>query len=253
LFMPCQTISEVIIQLEKAVQESIVKQDCNGYFAALYRKVTVAVADKIKLGYFDDNGRMEKLDVVFANRYLDAYQQYRSAKPCTQSWQLAFDAAKQWKPMVIHHLTAGMNAHIGLDLGIAAATVAPGHSINSIKADFDKINIILNGLMEEVKQDLFAMWPMSKRIAQMRLGVLENEIGAFSMTVARDAAWQVALAYAPLVKEDEKREFIKNRDNKVALFGKKILYPGTIIGSLFLGLRLFETGSIAFKIKKLND
>lgn len=253
LFMPCKTISEVIIQLEKIVQESVVKEDRNGYFAALYKKVTIAVGDKIKEGYFDDNIRMEKLDVVFANRYLEAYQQYRLAKPCTQSWQLAFDAAKQWKPMVIHHLTAGMNAHIGLDLGIAAATVAPGNSIHSIKADFDKINIILNGLMEEVKQDLFDMWPMSKRLAHFRLGKLENEIGAFSMSVARDAAWLVALAYAPLEKEEEKRNFVKSRDNKVALFGRKILYPGTLMQGILYGLRVFETGSIGYKIKKLND
>ena len=35
------------------------------------------MSDKIKLGYFDDNARMEKLDVVFANHYLQAYQNYK--------------------------------------------------------------------------------------------------------------------------------------------------------------------------------
>ena len=251
--MVANTIAGVIDQLEMIVKTSIINSDRAGYFASLYKNVTLAVSDKIKEGYFDDNERMEKLDVVFANRYLEAYDQFKAGKPCTLSWQLAFNATTDWKPMVIHHLVAGMNAHIGLDLGIAAATVAPGNAIHAIQHDFDKINIILNGLMEEVKKDLFDMWPLSSVMAKWRLGKLENEIAGFSMQVARDAAWQVALAYAPLQSPEERSNYIVERDKKVAAFGNKVLSPGKLVNTLMYVFRLFEFGSIAEKIRRLDE
>jgi hypothetical protein len=251
--MPATTISEVINQLDEIVKQSIQNSDRAGYFAALYKKVTVAVSNKINEKFFDDNARMEKLDVVFANRYLDAYQLYKKGLPCSASWQLAFDATKTWKPMVIDHLMAGMNAHIGLDLGIAAATVAPGNLINSIHDDFNKINEVLNGLVNDVKTDLFAIWPLSKYISKLHADKLEDAIAGFSMTIARDAAWQVALSYAPLDTDTSKQAFIADRDKNVAAFGKKILFPGFFLSVARFVFRLFEFGSIPKKIKRLDE
>ncbi len=251
--MPATTISEVISQLDAIIQDAIKNSDRRGYFAALYKQVTVAVANKIKEGnFFEDNGRMEKLDVVFANRYLEAYNNYRNGKPCSASWQLSFEAAKTWKPLVIDHLMAGMNAHIGLDLGIAAATVAPGNAISNLKGDFDKINVVLNGLVNEVKAALFSMWPISKWIAGLHAGKIEDAIAGFSMTIARDAAWQVALAYAPLDTPAAKEEYITGRDKDVAAFGNKLLHPGAFFSTVMYIFRLFEFGTVAAKIKKLD-
>lgn len=251
--MPANSISEVIDQLNQIIILARQNSDRAGYFAALYKKVTMAVSDRIKENYFDDNERMEKLDVVFANRYLDAWEQYKSGKPCSTSWQLAFDAASSWKPMVIDHLVAGMNAHIGLDLGIAAATVSPGAKINDVHDDFNKINAVLNAMVNDVKSDLYAMWPLSKFITRLQAGKLENGIAGFSMTIARDEAWKVALAYAPHDTPAAKESYITVRDKNIAAFGKKLLYPGGFLSMLKYIFRLFEFGSIEEKIKRLDD
>jgi len=251
--MPAKTIAEVISQLNEIVIRAERLEDRTGYFAALYKKVTVAVLEKIKEGYFDDNERMEKLDVVFASRYLDAYDAYNSGKQCSKSWQLAFDTAKSWRPMVIHHLLAGMNAHISLDLGIAAATVCPGNTVEDIHTDFNKINAILGSLIDEVKTELFAMWPLSKLLVKMNTGKLENEIAGFSMTIARDASWQMAVEYARLHSDSLRENYILERDKKVAAFGRKILYPGFWLGIPFTLFRVFEFGRISSKIKKLDN
>jgi len=251
--MPATTIADVINQLDEIVKQSQQNSDRAGYFAALYKKVTVAVSNKINERFFDDNARMEKLDVVFANRYLDAYQQYKSGKPCSASWQLAFDSTRTWKPMVIDHLVAGMNAHIGLDLGIAAATIAPGNLVNGVQDDFNKINTILNGLVNEIKTDLFAMWPLSKYLSKLHADKLENDIAGFSMTIARDAAWQVALAYAPLITDTAKESYITERDKNVACFGKKLFQSGFFLTIVRYIFRLFEFGSIGNKINRLNE
>ncbi len=250
--MPANTISEVIDQLNEIVNSALQNSDRAGYFAALYKRVTIAVSEKIKEGYFDDNARMEKLDVVFANRYLEAYQNHASGKPCTASWQLAFDAIRSWKPMVIHHLFAGMNAHISLDLGIAAATIAPGAGVNDIHNDFNKINILLSDLVNEVKTELFSMWPLSKLLARLNADTLENDIAGFSMTIARDAAWQEAIDYAPLNDPASRESYIAERDKNVTAFGNTLLYPGFWLSTLIYILRIFEFGSVGGKIKKLD-
>ena len=140
----CETIDEVLSKLDEIIAESIAKQNPLGYFPALYRKVTQSVKDHIAEGYFDDNERMEHLDVIFANRYLDAYEEFTQYGTCTESWKLAFEGGKNEKLIVLQHLFLGMNAHINLDLGIAAAEVCPGDKIESLRGDFFKINIVLH-------------------------------------------------------------------------------------------------------------
>ncbi len=65
-------IDDVIAKLDAIIAESHSTPSRAGYFAALYRRVTATVRDNIGKGYFDDDIRMEKLDVAFAGRYLDA-------------------------------------------------------------------------------------------------------------------------------------------------------------------------------------
>ena len=246
------SIDEIITRLTEIVDKAIAENNRAGYFAVLYRKVTMAVAQKIKEGYFDDNARMEKLDVVFANRYLDAWDCSNAGKPCSNSWQLAFDTCKNWQPMVMHHLLCGMNAHISLDLGIAAATVCPGNQIESIHNDFNKINTLLSDLIAGVKADLYSMWPLSKLISKLNTDKLENDIAGFSMNIARDAAWQVALAYAACIGDDAQKNYILERDKSVTDFGNHLLHPGKFVQAVTAVFRMFEFGTIAGKVKRLE-
>ena len=77
--------------------------------------------DALEAGAFDDADRMERLDTLFADRYLDAVAARSAGRPATASWELTFAAAQRWRPLVLQHLLVGINAHINLDLGIAAA------------------------------------------------------------------------------------------------------------------------------------
>jgi hypothetical protein len=245
------TIQEVIIQLQLIVEECTLRNEREGYFAALYLKVTKAVKTKLEENYFDDNARMEQLDVVFANRFLVAYHQYKTNQPCTESWKVAFTTCKQWKPLVLQHLLLGMNAHIGLDLGIAAATVCPGPSIHNLQSDFNKINEILGDLVDTVQEELTQIWPILKPIDWLA-GKMDEEIAMFSMGIARDASWQTAIAYAQLNTQSEKENFIAQRDAKVAVFGRKVANPGWLLQLLIAVLRIFESGTVTKKIETLT-
>lgn len=131
-----------------------------GYFAALYREVTIAVKQKIDDGnYFDDNARMEKFDVIFAGRYLDAFDQMQGGVKPTRLWDYAFQVSQQWWPITLQHLLPGVNAHIGLDLGIAAVETAGVNGLPSLYNDFIQINNLLADLVGQVKAELASVWP----------------------------------------------------------------------------------------------
>ena len=120
------TIADVVSQLNIIIARSREQQSAIGYFAMLYRRMTLAVGEGIKNGFFEDGKRMEQLDTVFAGRYLDAWDAYTRQQKCSNAWYTAFEACNTPEPIVLQHLLAGVNAHINLDLGIAAATIAPG-------------------------------------------------------------------------------------------------------------------------------
>ncbi len=250
--MQAQTIDEVISFLKTIIKESEENNDPMGYFAALYLKVTIKVKEGIaQQNFFDDNKRMEQLDVIFANRYLEAYTSYKNNTPLSSCWLVAFKATHKFWPIVLQHLLLGMNAHINLDLGIAAAQVAPGKSIYSLHNDFNKINTILANLVGQVEHELSTIWPTLKWILKLSKK-LDSFLINFSMELARDGAWKFATELAPLNSNDQ-HTLILDRDKKVAKIADLIIHPGWIASTLFKIIRLGERGSVSEKIKILNS
>ncbi len=236
------TIDQVIERLTAIVEESKADRSRRGYFAALYRKVTIQVKQGIDEGFFDDGPRMKRLDVIFANRYLDAFDQYRSGGTPTQSWVFAFAVSEQRWPIVLQHLLLGMNAHINLDLGIAAARTVPAEQLPDLQSDFNKINTILASLVSGVQQELAQIW-VTLRLLNRYLGSVETSLINFSMNKARDHAWSVAQRVAPLNEAAQATE-IEQLDSGVLKLARHVRHPG-VVGSLVTKtIRAGERGTI---------
>jgi len=238
-----ESIDQVIDELTAIVEWSRQHDSRLGYFPALYRKVTIQVQDQIHAGVFDNNERMERLDVIFANRYLDAFRQHQTGIAPTQSWQAAFAAASEWRPTVIQHLLLGMNAHINLDLGIAAATVAPGPQLPQLRADFTRINQLLAGLVDDVQRELGEVWP-PLRVLLHFVRRSDDLIVNFSMARARDTAWSLAEALAQSDPDSWSAQ-IEKQDQKIARFAGLIRRPGITLSTALLAIRTGERGSNA--------
>ena len=184
---------------------------------------------------------MECFDVIFANRYFDAFEQYQSNEVPTRSWQLAFDTSKRLWPIVLQHLLLGMNAHINLDLGIAAAKTSPKDAILDLKEDFNKINDILASLVDEVERKLGHIWPILKLLDHIG-GRTDETLINFSMERARDQAWNLAMDLAPLEQSDQMSK-IASLDKDIVIIARKILNPGLIASATAKIIRLGERGS----------
>lgn len=245
-----QDIDEVLAQLDVLIERAKEYHSPLGYFPALYRKVTARVKQGIVQGEFDDGPRMERLDVVFANRYLDACAALEGRGRLTRSWEVSFHAASRWPPIVLQHLLLGMNAHINLDLGIAAAQVAPGPALPSLETDFNRINTILASLTGGVKQDLETIWPVLG-VLDRAIGSAEDRIANFSMTKAREAAWGFATKLAA-AHEAEHDALIAARDAEVAMFGHVLWRPGWLAQLPVVAIRVCERGTVKHKISLLE-
>jgi hypothetical protein len=244
------TLADVVAALDAIIETARAERSPMGYFPALYRKVTRRVRQDIAAGDFDDGPRMERLATGFAGRYLDACDAYRGGRPVTAAWTLAFSSTGDWRPVVLQHLLLGMNAHINLDLGIAAARVAPGRELASLKGDFDRINGILGSLVQSVQDQLATVWPVL-RILDGTSARTNQAIVNFAMGRARDQAWSVAERLAPLGFEAQERE-IAHMDRSARDVGRCVRHPGLRISTLLLGVRLGERGNVPAKIAILE-
>lgn len=249
--MQSKNIGEVISQLEDIVARARAEGDPLGFFAQLYLGVTRGVRDGVLSGRFEDGPLMERLDVIFANRYLAAHRLFYEGKPATQSWQTAFLAAGQNKLLIIQHLLMGMNAHINLDLGIAAAEAAGADGLPSLEKDFFEINNLLFENIEQVQDRLGQLSPLLFLLDLV--GKKSDEhFAAFSLKQARHHAWQVAKRISQCKNETEKQAQISEIDRYVAVLNKLITEPGPFVGGLARLVKLFETKEVPRVIARLG-
>jgi len=246
------SIDAVIDRLDEIIAEAIRLRSPAGYFPALYRRVTLSVKQGIASGKFEDPGRMEALDIHFACRYLEAWDQYRTGQPITRSWQAAFAATENWRYIVLQHLLLGMNAHISLDLGISAAAIAdPGNPL-SLKADFFTINRLLGNMIDDT-QDRLTRFFIPLGLLDRLLGPVDESFSLFSIEYARDKAWTQALELM-LAGRAQGGALIRKRDEKVAAFsGRLTRPPGWMVRQLLRTIRLSEKGNVVRRIRILNE
>jgi hypothetical protein len=216
-----KTINQVIQELDTITESCYRQRDLLGVFAAVYRRTTQAVLDAIREGRFEDAPRMEQLDVVFALRYIDAYHAFRKKEPASLSWVTAFEAAREQRLVLLQHLLLGMNAHIMLDLGVAAAQVCPGADIYTLEADFMRINDVLDGLIDEIQHGIGRYSPVW-RVLDIVGWRLDEKIVSSGIRDARNQAWAHACELA-LLEGFSFDERVRAIDREVAEDARRII------------------------------
>lgn len=243
-------IDEVITRLDEITQHCISSQNRMGYFAALYKRMTVAVSEAILGQTFEDGERMNHLDVVFAQRYLDAFDAYNSGNSCSTAWKFTFDCCKANDLIVIQHLLLGINTHINLDLAIASATVAPGDAINEIANDFYRINSIIASLVDDIQESLSRVWLPMRLLGKIANG-REKAVLNFSIDKARETSWCNALLLAAMDK-GQQDAYIQQMDQVVYKLAQGIRSPGPLAAMLVKTIHTTEYSNIARTIRLID-
>lgn len=249
--MNTASIDAVIARLEAIMQECIREKNKVGFFTALYHKVTCRVKEALLNGEFEDSERMEKLDTIFAGRYIAAWEGWRRGDRISQSWAVAFAQASKPMTLVLQHMLLGVNAHINLDLGIAAVETCKGGDIHPLRRDFVRINAILNAVLMDVLKDLQRVSPLSSLLglhSRNRQSMLIN----FTIEVARDGAWCFAEDLWRL-DEQQRGVFISERDQDIFALGQNMTEVKGLLKLTAIIIRLIEWNNAANVIQVLRE
>jgi len=230
------TIDEVLERLDEIIEESIADQTYLCLFAYVYRETTAEVKKGIVNGRFNDPVKMEKMDVIFANLYILAYENYKNKLQVTKCWDHTF-GVQRLRLAALQHIVMGMNAHINHDLSLAAAQVANGTQIIGFKHDFMIINDILAKLTDRL-QDKLSRISIPMKIMDLVGFRYDEKMINFSIRKARDFAWLNAMELA-LLDDDHLESRKKQIDLRVMELSQMILHPPGRLLRIFLNVIAF--------------
>jgi hypothetical protein len=245
-----KTIEEVLKKLDDIIIWSKENKSTIGYFACTYRIMTTQVLKGIQQKKFEDNPRMILLDIAFATRYLDAWENYSKGKKCTNSWYLAFEATKNKDLLILQHIFLGMNAHINLDLGISVASIMPYRKINPLKKDFENINTVISSINQKVQDSLNKICYPVNLIDKLSNGK-DNVILDFAISKARETSWATAVisSNTPNFMKESVTNIVDYAAAKVA---SQILNPKLLSSTLAKELKKCESSDVVKNIEILE-
>ncbi len=125
-------------------------------------------------------------------------------------------------------MLVGINAHINLDLAVAAAQHSPGEAIAELRDDFHRINEILAATLDPAQQVMGEFSPLL-RVLDVIGARTDEAVLDFSIQRARDDAWRHAVVLA-VQQEAHKDDTISVLDRNTAFLGRLIREPGGLAG-----------------------
>lgn len=198
------------------------------WFNRLYLEVTEAVGARCAAGGFGDAAWIAELDVQFAALYFEALRTAFSGGRAPGCWRALFDRRGEAAIARIQFALAGVNAHINHDLPMAIETTcrvrgtAPSHQLAQY-ADYTAVNSTLDALVETAKHELAVRLPGD---ALPPVSRLEDTIAAFSVSAAREAAWNNAeMLWALRIFPPLHNRTLDTLDGLTAFAGKALLVP----------------------------
>lgn len=247
-----QTTADVLARLDQIVAAERENDSPMGYFPALYSKMTEGVRDGIRASRFENGARMDRLDVLFARRYFEAYDAWYAGKACSRSWKIAFDATTDDTISAVQHLMLGINAHINLDLSIATADTRPGEAIFGLRPDFERVNDIIATVTAQAQKRITEAW-LSYAWLENMLRTEDDGWVHFSIKTARWASWKAATTLALTPDKASETLIIDKLDQNVAAIAQRIAQPGWVLQMGVNLVRNSEKGNNSDKITLLRN
>jgi hypothetical protein len=225
--MPPQSIADVL-QTMQMIGGTCIDGDGLKWFNWLYLQVTQSVETRVASGGFSDPAWLAELDVQFARLYFGALESALRDQSSPGCWQALFERRDQAAVARIQFALAGINAHINHDLPQAivatcqVTATSPQYGGEQYQ-DYTALNSNLDSLIESAKRTLHVrllgdpLPPVSH---------LEDTIAAWSVSAAREAAWQNAellwhLRSVPPLSST----FMDTLDGLTTVAGKALLVP----------------------------
>jgi Family of unknown function (DUF5995) len=225
------SVPEVVARM-RAIEGSLPRSDGVACFVGLYRQVTEDVDQALTKAAFANPRFLERLDVVFANLFFNAFDvNARDPRAVPPAWTPLFAARSRRDIAPIQFAFAGMNAHINRDLPVALVTtcgqlgIAP-RSNSPEHADFVHVNTLLADVEARLKDGYTTGWVRRLDRVFGRFHRLDDVIAMWDIERARDAAWTNGETLWALRGEPTlATEYLDSLDHMVGFAGRGLLVP----------------------------
>jgi hypothetical protein len=195
-------------------------------FNGMYLQVTEAVRDELPA--FESPEFVERLDVLFAEFYFQAFDAAAAQAWVSKAWAPLFERRDERGILALQFAIAGMNAHINNDL--AHALVLTWRELDRQPArdspeyrDYEMVNAILERVEADIKgplaDDLIAG-------VDTLLGTTDDFLALWSIRRAREEAWR----RAHIMRGMPDSELDSLFDGFVGFAGNLLLRPSVLLG-----------------------
>lgn len=195
-------------------------------FNGMYLRVTEAVRDDLPT--FESPEFVERLDVVFAEFYFQAFDAAAASAWVSEAWAPLFAHKDRRDVLALQFAIAGMNAHINNDLAHALVLtwrelgLEPRRDSAEYR-DYEKVNAILKRVEAELKGPLSDDFIAS---VDTLFGTTDDLLALWSIGRAREEAWRRALIMRGLPGGELDSLF----DGFVGFAGNLLLRPSVLLG-----------------------
>jgi hypothetical protein len=222
---PYSTLDHVVDGLAGLEEAALARRDRRAVFLTVYGEMSRAMQRLIDDGWFHDREWVARYTVAFANFYREAYDGYDRGTPVAKAWRVAFDTAKRGAALVSQDLLLGINAHINHDLALALHGVSIDPDREARLADHMAVNEVLRSLTEVVSTRISDLYAPGLAGVDACAGALDEEASNFSLALARENAWEAAVALANARSELERSTIRRLLDVRASAIAKLILVP----------------------------
>ncbi len=184
------TVAEVLARMH-ALERDLDADDGVAIFNRVYLDVTERIAELLELGdgpgaTFLDPGFLADLDVRFARRWLEAYDE---GEDCSPAWAPLMEGRRR-RCLPIQFALAGMNAHIEHDLPLAVVETCEARGISlrapSVRADYDAVNDVLATVESDIRRSFL---DDLGRAVDDEIGPVVHLVSSWNIEKAREIAW----------------------------------------------------------------
>jgi Family of unknown function (DUF5995) len=226
------TIREMTRRFERLADSC----DHDAVFALTYLRVTEEYRRTIERPFFDDTPFVNYEDTVFARYYFAAYDAWAKGRiaEVPPAWRVAFDAAAAHRISGTGDLLLGINAHVQRDLPLvlySIGLVRPDGT--SRKADHDRVNMILNRVVEPLIAEIARRFDPTVDDADLPTSL--DEASLFQLLAEwREKAWRNAEALALAATPEARRRLVSLIEDDAAAEARAIVvstaYPPLVGG-----------------------
>jgi hypothetical protein len=240
---PYRTLDDVVAGLTALEVQFQQRHDRRAIFLTLYGVVSAEMRERVARRAFLDNEWVHRYAVTFANLYREALASYeaRDVARVPKSWRLAFDAAVAGTGLVLQDMLLGVNAHVNNDLPVALSTISIDPDRGGRYRDHTAVNAVLAAVTERATQRIAAAYAPGLTQVDDCAGQIDEMLSAFSLDIARESAWEAAIALAN-ARNDFERSLVSRLTSARATALARVLLAPSANPALIRACRRLEDG-----------